>query len=217
MGDVEARYGPFAFMGDLVWARLGLSRSGLRTRSLAPGIAGTLGGAFDLKFEMAIVEFGAAYEVSRIDLPFGGSGTLPMAFDVLAGGRYWHQKADLSFNLTGTLDVGDLVLARNRAIAKSGSVDWVDPFVGARVRLAVAPGQELFLRGDVGGFGAGSRFSWQAIAAYGFDFATRNGITYSGVIGYRALSVDFTQGEGRRRYEFDMIVHGPVLGISARF
>jgi hypothetical protein len=30
----------------------------------------------------------------------------------------------------------------NRAIAKSGSVDWVDPFIGARVRqqLAAWPG-----------------------------------------------------------------------------
>ena len=41
--------------------------------------------------------------------------------------------------------------------------------------------------------------------------------TYQGVIGYRVLSVDYAQGEGRRRYEFDMLQHGPVLGLSARF
>jgi hypothetical protein len=37
------------------------------------------------------------------------------------------------------------------------------------------------------------------------------------VIGYRALSVDYAQGEGRSRYEFDMLQHGPILGLSARF
>jgi hypothetical protein len=34
---------------------------------------------------------------------------------------------------------------------------------------------------------------------------------------YRALSVDYVQGEGRQRYEFDMLQHGPILGVSMRF
>ena len=157
---------------------------------------------------MAIVEVGAAYELAR---------TGPLAFDVLGGVRYWYQEADLSLEVTRTLDIGDLELAGTRAFARSGSVDWADPVVGARVRYAVAPGHELFLRGDIGGFGVGSDFSWQAIGGYGFDFGTRNGITFSGVIGYRALSVDYAQGEGRRRYEFDMLQHGPVLGLSMRW
>ena len=85
------------------------------------------------------------------------------------------------------------------------------------MRYTVAPGHELFLRGDIGGFGVGSDFSWQAIGAYGFEFGTYNGIRFSGVIGYRALYVDYVQGEGRQRYEYDMLQHGPILGISARF
>ncbi|MFL5134583.1 MAG: hypothetical protein ACJ8C6_08510, partial [Microvirga sp.] len=118
----------------------------------------------------------------------------------------------------GTLDIADLVvLGRNRAIAKSGSVDWTDPFVGGRLRVAVAPGHELFIRGDVGGFNVGSKFSWQAVGGYSFDFAEKNGIIYSGLIGYRALYVDYTQGEGRRRYEFDMLQHGPILGLTLRY
>ncbi|MBM6584083.1 hypothetical protein ILT44_28185 [Microvirga sp. BT689] len=89
--------------------------------------------------------------------------------------------------------------------------------IGARVRYAVAPEHELFLRGDIGGFGVGSDFSWQAIGGYGFDFGAYNGIIFSGVIGYRALSVDYAQGEGRRSYEFDMVQHGPILGVSMRW
>ena len=81
----------------------------------------------------------------------------------------------------------------------------------------MAPGQELLLRGDVGGFDVGSKFTWQAIAGYKFDFAVRSGITFSGLVGYRALYVDYAQGFGRRLYEFDMLIHGPVVGVSLRW
>lgn len=208
MGDVELRNGPLALFGDVVWTKIGLDRSTVRSRTLAPGVPGTLGAALNLDVEMAIVEAGASYEVAR-------SG--PLAFDVLGGVRYWHQTADLSLGIAAGVQTADLVIAGARAIARSGSVDWLDPLVGARIRYAVAPGHELFLRGDIGGFGVGSDFSWQAFGGYSFDFGTYNGITFSGVIGYRALSVDYAQGEGRQRYGFDMLVHGPVLGISARF
>jgi hypothetical protein len=208
MGNVEARNGPFALYGDLVWSMIGAERGSVRSRTRAPGVTGTLGTSLNLDIEMAIIEVGAAYEVAR-------SG--PLALDILGGARYWYQEADLSFDVTGVVDIGDLSVAGVRAFARSGSVDWIDPVIGARVRYAVAPGHELFLRGDIGGFGAGSDFSWQAIGGYGFDFGTYQGVTFAGVIGYRTLSVDYAQGEGRRRYEFDMIQHGPILGISARF
>ena len=208
MGDFEARFGRFALLADLVWSKVGIDRGAVQSRSLAPGISGTVGASLGLDVEMAILEAGVAYEIAR-------SG--PLAIDVLGGLRYWYQEADLSLSLAAGVDVGDLEVVGVRGIARSKSVDWLDPMIGARVRYAVLPGHNLFLRGDIGGFGAGSEFSWQAIAGYDFDFATYQGVTFSGVIGYRALYVDYAQGEGRRRYEFDMLQHGPVLGISARF
>jgi hypothetical protein len=208
MGAFEARNGPLALYNDLVWTKIGVEGSNVRSRSLAPGVTGTLGTSTSLDFQMAIVEVGAAYEVVQ-------SG--PLAVDVLGGARYWYQEADLSLETARTVDVGDLEFVGGRAVARSGSVDWLDPVVGARVRYAVAPGHELFLRGDIGGFGVGSDFSWQAIGGYGFEFATYHGIAFSGIIGYRALYVDYSQGEGQRRYEFDAVQHGPILGISARF
>ena len=80
--------------------------------------------------------------------------------------------------------------------------------------MEVAPGQSLFLRGDIGGFSVGSRFSRQAVGGYLFNLGTWQGIEFAGVIGYRALSVDYTQGQGNRRYEFDMVQHGPLFGLS---
>jgi hypothetical protein len=217
MADFEARNGPVSFLGDVVWTKIAVDRSGVRSRSLAraPGVVGSIGATTDLKIEMAIVEAGAAYEVARFG--FGSSEASSVAVDVLAGGRFWHQKAELTLDLAATLDIGDLEVSRNRAFARSGSVDWADPFVGARLRYSVAPGHELFVRGDVGGFGVGSDFSWQAVAGYAWDFAVWNGVTLSGVLGYKALYVDYAHGEGRSRYEFDMLQHGPLLGVSMRF
>ena len=104
-----------------------------------------------------------------------------------------------------------------RAIARSGSVDWVDPVVGARLRHRLAPGQEFIVRGDVGGFDAGSQFSWNAVAAYSWDFAVRSGVTYSGVLGYRVLYVEYEQGSGLNKYAYDVLTHGPILGLNIRF
>jgi hypothetical protein len=216
MQNFEARNGAFALFGDLVWTKIGVSESGVRTKTFSPHVTGAVGAAADLGYQMAIVELGGAYEIARFGLPFG-EATIPAALDVIVGGRYWYQKADVTFDLATTLDIGDLTRVGGRGLARSGAVSWADPFVGARLRLAVAPGQEFILRGDVGGFGVGSNFSWQAIAGYSFDFAVRNGVTFSGVLGYRALYVDYAQGEGRRRYEFDMLQHGPILGVSMRF
>ena len=206
MTDMEARKGNFALFGDVIWEKVSVGKSGARSRSVAPGISGSLGAALDLKYQMAIVEAGGAYEFAR----WG-----PVSFDVLAGARYWNQTADLDLNVTGTLDLRDLAVSRNKAIARSGTVDWVDGFGGGRVRIALAPGQQLFFRGDVGA--GGSKLSWQTIAAYSYDFGTKNGITYSGVLGYKALYVDYAQGTGRNRYRFDMLQYGPVIGLNIRF
>jgi hypothetical protein len=208
MGDFEARNGPIGLLANVVWSKVGVEGGNVRSRALAPQITGGLGPSLSLDIEMAIAEVGVAYEVARVG---------PLAFDVLGGARYWYQEADLSLSITAAVDIGDLELAGTRAFARSGSVDWLDPVIGARMRYTVAPGHELVLRGDIGGFGVGSDFSWQAIGAYDFELGTYQGITFSGVIGYRALYVDYVQGEGRQRYEFDMLQHGPVLGLSARF
>lgn len=207
MGYAEARKGPIAFYTDIFYADLGLGASSVKSRSLHPDIGGTLSAAAGLDFQQAIVEVGGAYEVMRGQT----------AVDLLAGARYWHQDASLKLNITGTLDVSDLILRKDVALARSGSVDWVDPVIGARIRHHVGPGKELVLRADIGGFGVGSQFSWNALAAYSWEIAVRDGVIYSGVLGYRALAVDYEQGSGRTKYEYDVLQHGPITGLTMKF
>jgi hypothetical protein len=37
------------------------------------------------------------------------------------------------------------------------------------------------------------------------------------MLGYRALSVDYTKGDGLSRYEYDVLMHGPIVGLSMKF
>ena len=122
--------------------------------------------------------------------------------------------------MTGTVALNGplgLSIRGNRAIAASGSVDWVDPFIGARVRQQLAPGQEIVVRGDVGGFGAGSQFTWQAIGTYNWLLGVTHGIPVDGYVGFRALSADYSQGSGTSKFTFDNVIYGPVIGATMRF
>ena len=216
MSYAEARRGPLAFYNDIVFAKMGIDVSGVRTLG---GV--TLDAALGLDLTLTIIELGAAYEIAR----WGAGGGVKdanafartTAIDLLAGARYWRQEVDISLAVTATLDTSDLEVSGARAIARSGGVDWVDPVIGARVRHQLAPGQELQLRGDIGGFDVGSKFSWNVLGAYSWHMFDRHGVSYSGVLGYRLLSVDYEQGAGTTRYEYDVLQHGPLTGLILRF
>jgi hypothetical protein len=47
--------------------------------------------------------------------------------------------------------------------------------------------------------------------------AAQGGVTYSGILGYRALDVDYEQCSGRTKYEYDVLQHGPVSGLAIAF
>lgn len=213
---LELRNGRFSVYNDAMYAYLGASGSVAKTTPNA-----TLGVRASIGFEQAIIETGVTYELYRVDS--GGSFKDPLtaasftAVDVIAGARYWYQSLDASFNLTVAADVDGIERVGTRGVARSGSVDWVDPLVGLRVRRQIVPGKEIVLRADVGGFDVGSKFSWNALAAYNFSVGTFAGLPLSGMVGYRALQADYAQGLGFARYEYNVIQHGPILGVTAKF
>jgi hypothetical protein len=216
MSYMEARRGPMSLFNDIVYTNVSGGTGFSRTVNGRLATV-TFGGHISVDYQLAIVEAGGAYAIwSRGSQGSPGS----TAFDLLAGARYWHQEVDVHADLTATVALSgplDLTISGSRATAKSGSVDWVDPFVGARLRQQLAPGQEFVLRGDVGGFGAGSQFSWQAIATYNSPLCEIHGIPVDGYVGFRALSADFSQGSGRSKFEFDNVIYGPVIGATMRF
>jgi hypothetical protein len=218
MSYFEARKGRFSLFADIVWADLGfpghfnISKDPLGRFDRA---ALDIKGHAQLDYQETIIQSGIAYEIARWQSAPGRF----TALDLMGSARYWNEDVDLKLHLTGTLtvDLAELGLkfkrTRSVAIARSGDLEWVDPVVGARIRHQLAPGKELRLEGDVGGFGAGSDFSWQTVATYGFDMNCLGKPLHT-VIGYRALSVDYSENGRFGKNGLDVVQHGPVLGVT---
>jgi hypothetical protein len=106
-----------------------------------------------------------------------------------------------------------LEISRAFATAASGDLEWVDPFVGARIRHEFGNNKTVTLEGDIGGFGAGSEFSWQVVGTYGFDVNVF-GSTMHSIVGYRALAVDYSENGRFGKNGIDYLQHGPLLGAK---
>ena len=210
----EARNGRFALLADLTYMKIGIGASLNRGRG-TDALGASVGASAGLTIKMFIGEFAAAYELARWHgLTSAASST---AFDLYAGGRVWWQQADLQILASGSANIFDLTFSRAGVLSAKADVSWVDPVVGARLRHQFAPGWNLNISGDVGGFGAGSKFSWQALATLDHEFCRSKEVTWSWMAGYKALSVDYSKGSGLTHYEFDNTLYGPVLGVTARF
>jgi hypothetical protein len=179
MAHLEASKGDWAFFADGLYLRLSDDAKGPRGFLKA-----------DVELEQAVLELGGVYRVwQRTD----GDGR-KFSAGVLAGARYNYLKGMLD------LTVGP------RSFEREGSKDWVDPFVGARATFDLTKRLELTLRGDVGGFGVGSEFTWNAIAGLGYRLSETTTLR----AGYRILDVDFDHGS----FSYDVRTAGPWLGFS---
>lgn len=144
-----------------------------------------------LTTETWIVEGGAFYRLGTYSL-----AGKPVTVDALGGLRYWY----IAVNLDTTTPVNP-----------SGNDYWVDPFIGARAQVDLTKKFWFNLRGDVGGFGVGSDFSWNGLAFFGYRFTP----ALTGMLGYRAMYVDYKKSTSAVRYEETF--YGPIGGISYVF
>lgn len=119
--------------------------------------------------------------------------------DLGAGLRFW--------NLDNRLKIGPGAL--NLAIVHSEAGSWLDPVVAARLITRLGGPWSLTLIGDVGGFDAGSRLTWQALGTVNYRWS-ENWMLHAG---YRALHVDYRSG----RFLYDTTMHGPILAATYRF
>ena len=220
-GYFEARKGPFSFFTDVVWQDLSFdahrSASGNPFPKL-PNVNITIKAKAELGYQSTVIQSGVFYQIAK----WPGRDGAYTALDLSGSARYWNEEVDVSLHVIGTLTADieklGLVLQRSKsiAIAHSGTLEWVDPVVGARLRHQMASGAELILKGDVGGFGVGSDFSWQAVATYGFDINCF-GTPLRTVVGYRALAVDYSENGRFGKNGLDLVQHGPVMGVSLRW
>jgi hypothetical protein len=96
---------------------------------------------------------------------------------------------------------------------KEDAQTWFDPVLVVRMKLPDSGNLLLQLRGDIGGFGVGSDFTWQIQAYGGYRFSDLLQLT----AGYRILAIDFETGADQGRFLYDVTTSGPVLQIGFNF
>jgi hypothetical protein len=165
----------------------------------------SLNGRIQARYENWLILFDARYIVLRdegvdIDivlLDLLGGYRLASFFDVMFGGRYFNTNADL------TSEEGEKF---------SGKKGWFDPVVGARLIIPLTRGLYIITRGDVGGFGVGSKLSWQVLGAIDWRIAN-----FSLAAGYRMWDVDYESGSDESLFRYNVTTKGPGIGFTVHF
>lgn len=214
MGYFEADKGRAGMYADLVYANLGFGADRTSYRNPIAGLKITTTASAALTYQLFIVEVGGVYELFR----WPGSEGSSTALDGLLGFRYWNNSVAATFDVTANVNLSNLNIQRSfgLAVARSDAIQWVDPVLGLRLRHRFTPNQEIFVRGDIGGFGLGSQFSWQAVAAYSYAWQF-TGYKIAAVLGFRALGVNYSSGAGIDAVGINEVLYGPIIGGSFRF
>jgi len=120
--------------------------------------------------------------------------------------------ADLTFGLRVNTLQGRLEF---KTLGEKVSQDktWVDPIAGLILRTAAGRKAQLRVYGEIGGFGAGSDLTWQVFPTLGIHFSDRVSLE----LGYRWLDLDYSTGEGREQFAYDVLTQGPLAGVAFRF
>lgn len=107
----------------------------------------------------------------------------------------------------------DLSIASVPVASLDSSKEWVDPIVGVRYQHHFDESWSLYARGDIGGFGVGSDFVWNASLVGSYQFTDLFGVQ----LGYRAMSLDFEDQGSSGRLSYDIDMYGPMVGMSFSF
>jgi opacity protein-like surface antigen len=179
-GFAEARNGRFSIVTDIMYYNL---EQGIPV----PGLGAYSGGSTRLKTtEFAAIGLLTVAEDPSYRLEVGG------------GFRMWWMTNEI-----------DLDAGRLPARSVSATSNWIDPIISTRGTLRITDNWSATLYGDVGGFGAGSQLTWQALAT--LDWRVTENISAS--IGYRWIYIDYSKGDT----SVSLNMTGPIIGATLRF
>lgn len=180
--QMEARYDRWGFLADGFYANLGDSGH----------TSGPAHAKVDVDFKQFLGEFDILYRVCESSNHF---------IDVYAGVRYNHLKLELDIDRSGRQE--------NVSNSRSASKDWADPIVGLRGQWNINDQWYLAGKGDIGGFGVSSDFTWNLQATVGYNFTP----CVSAEIGYRYFDTDYDDGG----FTYNIAQAGLLLGMNFKF
>ena len=201
MLKAELRKGRFGILSDTVFAQLednaAVGDGRLDIDSTANMLIQTLAGTYRL----------GTWQLGDL----GAAGPLAVTVDPYAGIRYTY----LDNELKGQLDLPDFDIDDKRKV--QADKQWVDPIVGVRTLWDLGERWGLQLAGDVGGISTTDQYSAEAVGLVGYRFGLLGEDNARLLAGYRVLKQKFEDGSGRNKFDWDMTIHGPVLGLRIAF
>ncbi|MGX1499601.1 opacity protein-like surface antigen [Labrenzia sp. MBR-25] len=116
--------------------------------------------------------------------------------DAVLGGRLWSVENTLKFD-------GGLFGGRSY----KDSATWIDAMGGVKGRVDFS--DRFYFTGSALAGGGSSNFGWDLMGGLGYEMSDH----FSAVAGYRALGVDYQDGD----FEFDVTIQGPIVGVALKF
>jgi len=144
----------------------------------------------------------ASVDVSQGAFSFYGLRRLSPAADLFFGARVNTMTSNLRIDGPSAVHSAD------------GSKTWIDPIVGVQLHTPANGNRwHAQIYTEVGGFGAGSTFTWQFFPTVGVDVSKRASLEF----GYRWLGINYETGENTTLFKYDVVTQGPVMGFAFRF
>jgi len=159
----------------------------------------------DLSVDLNMGSFGGYYRLGPWNLTQDkGLTNKILVVDLYAGGRYTYVEVEVEGKLLNL-------------VYEKGDEEWVDPIIGFRSFWSLSPKWTIAIGCDIGGFGVGSDFAWQAkgVIGYGFEFIGDDNAQF--FAGYRVISQDYETGSGKNKFKWDIDLKGPIIGFSYQF
>lgn len=192
--NVTARKDRFVFFGDFTYANLTEDHSFTIPSIHVGGITiPSVHVPVDVKISQSSMTVAGGYSV--IDQP-------QFVLDLLGGARLWHVEAEIDIPV-------HIPHFPHLPTSASETRTWVDPIIGARARLQLTPDWSLIGYADVGGFGAGSDTTWQAVGTINYRVTDKFFVS----AGYRHMAFDYDK-DG---LNLDVEMGGPLVGVTVRF
>jgi opacity protein-like surface antigen len=160
----------------------------------------------DVEIVDSTLDFGVAYKLFKVPLEADRSRML--TFEPLGGLRYHYFKEEVKLTAT-VAGLG------TRGTTLGGDEEWVEPFVGARLKYDLTKNLAAGVRTDFGGFGIGSasKLTWNLIAGVDWQFKKNMSLK----LGYKIYDMDYERGSGPSRIGFDGKMQGPMAALTIHF
>lgn len=194
----EAWKGNWGIIGDFYTVKMSLSSD--------IGLPGPAGGSLgiDVDVEQKWVSLLGAYRFAQGT--YGDAGR-QYAWDASFGMRWNSIKQEVD----ASVDIGP---GPGIQTTLGGTEDWWEPMVGIRGAYQVSDRWTVGGRAEFGGFGVGGdNLQYTLLIGADWQLWERTSLKF----GYQYYSIDFETKRSDGAFAYDIVQHGPYIGISYRF